>query len=427
VTKKFALQTGVRDQLQNNVSDHNGLDPRFGFAYQISPSVVLRGGFGVFHQSLSVGQVANLIQNDGSHFLNTSLNCAEVTCPSPASTNFAAVLANNPGSVTEVMVRDPNLGTPYAIDTDVSIEKQFKSGLALTASFDDDKSVHLFLTRDVNAPMYSLTCGNQETSCVRPNPNEGIVDQMENSADGRFDSLTLGFRHHYGNLNLTGNYNYSRQYNDTGNAANNYDLREDWGEAGPSKQRGQVMLTYRLTPHNKLLNGWLVATNIVAKTGTFYNQTVNALGPDLDYSQRIQGPQGPGYFSAPINSLNGPSSILVGLNLNKTFVLREGTPVQRPVPQNRGGGGRGGGGGGAGGRGGGGGGAGGRGGGGGGAGGGGPINPGGLTMTTFVNTTNILNRTNLNNPSGQIGTQFYQIPISKGAPRIVELGLRFNF
>ena len=48
-------------------------------------------------------------------------------------------------------------------------------------------------------------------------------------------------------------------------------------------------------------------------------------------------------------------------------------------------------------------------------------------MTVFANTFNVINHTNLGNPSGQLDSRYYGISTQKGQARVVELGLRFNF
>ncbi len=142
------------------------------------------------------------------------------------------------------------------------------------------------------------------------------------------------------------------------------------------------------------------------------------------------------------DTLVGPGNLNISLNLNKTIILREAKSAVQRGPQQQGGGeGPGGGFGNA--RGGDGGGGRGGGPGGGGPGGGGPGGglggggPPGMAMTLFANTTNVINHTNLGTPTGTIGTldtfgnlipdTRYGISTAKGAARIVEVGVRFNF
>ena len=52
LTPRFTLLYGVRYQTQTNISDHNNIDPRVGFAYAIGRATVIRGGAGIFHERL---------------------------------------------------------------------------------------------------------------------------------------------------------------------------------------------------------------------------------------------------------------------------------------------------------------------------------------------------------------------------------------
>jgi hypothetical protein len=49
-------------------------------------------------------------------------------------------------------------------------------------------------------------------------------------------------------------------------------------------------------------------------------------------------------------------------------------------------------------------------------------------MTLFANTQNLINRDNLGTPSGVIGGPYFmRSNFEAGTPRIIELGVRFNF
>src|SRR6185295_12702375 len=66
VNKKFNLSFGARYEDQTNISDHNNIDPRMGFAYQLGKSSAIRGGVGIFHDRFSQGNVENLMRLDGT-------------------------------------------------------------------------------------------------------------------------------------------------------------------------------------------------------------------------------------------------------------------------------------------------------------------------------------------------------------------------
>ena len=166
--------------------------------------------------------------------------------------------------------------------------------------------------------------------------------------------------------------------------------------------------------------GILVNSNIVAYSGHPYNETLGTPNADGQFNLRPAG--------IDRNSLTGPGFFNVNMNVTKTFILREGGSNSnsqagngRPGAGQPGGGfGRGdgalrGGPGGPGGF-------------GGGPGFGGPLPSGGLTMTLFANTQNLLNRDNLGTPSGVLTSPYFMQSTSEaGTPRIIEVGARFNF
>ena len=405
LSKKLLLSTGARYEVQTNIADRNNLDPRATLAYQVTPSTVIRGGFGTFHQRLAVGSVQTLLQYDGAHQLQTIINN-----PTTSVLNAWAAYSAVP---TSLDVRSADLRTPYTLNSAVSVEKALKNGLSVSVSFDDVKGVHLFRGRDTNAPLTG--------SSLRPITTEGVVTQLESSASSRFDSLTIGFRQRIGTLNWFGNYSLGSSYTDTNGPfslpSDNYNLASDWGRASNMvKNRIQTGVNYRL-PWGVLIN-----SNIVANSGRPYNETLGIPNSDGQFNLRPVGVER--------DSLTGPGSFNVNMNLTKTFILREGGSSapkpggaqngQRGNGQPGGGFGRGGDGG-----------RGGPGGGGfpgGGPGFGGPLASGGVTMTLFANTQNLLNRDNLGTPSGVISSPYFMQSTSQaGTPRIIELGMRFNF
>src|SRR5262249_11660153 len=226
VSKVFNLSLGSRYETQTNISVNN-LDPRLGFAYQLSNNVVLRGGVGTFHQRLSQVAVDQLLRFDGVHQ-------QQFVIPFPS---YPDPFANATAAATPVSIRakSPVLLTPYNVISDFSLEKSLAKGLALTFSLDLSRGIHLYRGRNINAPFPG--------SLIRPDPAVGNIVQLESSASSRSNNFTIGFRQtlrNKWNLNAFGNYTLGWNSNDTdGNfslSENNYDLRSEWGRA-PSDQR----------------------------------------------------------------------------------------------------------------------------------------------------------------------------------------------
>jgi len=65
-TSKLNLSFGAQYEAQTNINYHKGVDPRFAFAYQLSKTMALRGGAGIFHLRLDEPIVENLLRLDGT-------------------------------------------------------------------------------------------------------------------------------------------------------------------------------------------------------------------------------------------------------------------------------------------------------------------------------------------------------------------------
>ena len=66
LSKKFNVSMGARYEAQTHINDHNNLDPRIGFAYELTKTMALRGGAGIFHQRLDEPIVESLFRLDGT-------------------------------------------------------------------------------------------------------------------------------------------------------------------------------------------------------------------------------------------------------------------------------------------------------------------------------------------------------------------------
>ncbi|PYS21190.1 MAG: hypothetical protein DMG11_28380, partial [Acidobacteria bacterium] len=84
MTQKFNLSLGARYEGQTNISDHNNIDPRMGFAYQLAKTAALRGGVGVFHQRFDENTVEQLLRLDGTRqeqiVIRYPTFCLDLTC-----------------------------------------------------------------------------------------------------------------------------------------------------------------------------------------------------------------------------------------------------------------------------------------------------------------------------------------------------------
>jgi hypothetical protein len=431
--RNITFAFGVRYETQTNVSDHNNLDPRVSLAYGIGASTVVRVGAGFFHQRLDQNTFENLIRFDGTRQLQIVV-VSPVYDPAHPELVFLGAGVSPPSSIR---LPASGLVTPYSGNTSISLERSLPKGMGVTVSWDTIRGVHLYRSRNINAPLPGATiCVDGTYNCWRPDPLRGNINQLESTAFSRSNNYSLGFRQtlrNRRNLNLFANYTLGWSHNDTdgsfGNPMNNYNLREDWGRS-PQDMRHRFF-----TGANFLMPGNItVNTNFNFNTGRPYNITT---GSD-DNHDTVPNDRPSGVAR---NSATGPRTAALNMNVGKIVRLRRAETSRqaaaRPfinsfAPGQRGEGGGGGGFPGAGPQGGGGERGGGeRGGGerGGGTFGGQPLggatyNP---TMTFQVNMFNVLNTSQFNNYSGVTTSPFFGRANTARNPRTVELSLRFNF
>ena len=363
VSRVLNLSLGARYETQTNVSVNN-LDPRLGFAYQISNTAVLRGGIGMFHQRLSQVAVDQLLRFDGVHQQQFVIRFPSY--PDPFAGGTAA------GTPVSVRAKSPLLLTPYNIVSDFSLEKGLPKGLALTISWDASRGVHLYRGRNINAPIPG--------SLIRPNPAVGNIVQLESSASSRSNNFTIGFRQslrNKWNLNAFGNYTLGWNSNDTdGNFSlpeNNYDLRSEWGRA-PSDQR------HRFVTGLNFRTFWnLGATmNMQANSNRPYNITTGF--DDNGDTTTNDRPAG-----IKRNTGVGPRYFNVNLSFQKTVSLK--SEAGRTSVQSL----------------------------------------SGPNMTFVLNLWNAFNHPQYQNYSGVMTSTFFGRPNRANNPRNLEVGLRFTF
>ena len=394
LSQRFNLSFGLRYEAQTNLGDGNNWDPRMGFAYSIGRSTVLRGGAGVFHQRLSDDLVTSLLRLDGTR--QQQLVIRRPSYPDPPAPGAAE--GRSPPSVRSSAA---DLAAPYTVNSSLSIERAFSNGLVLTASYDFIRGVHLFRSRNINAPLPGAT--------ARPDLSRGNVLQLESTGTSEFQGVTLGFRHRSSVLTMFGRYTYASSLTDAEGAfslpANHYNLGAEWGPSGNTQD-------HRVFTGINLRLPWGVSLNtlIDARSGRPYTITTgfddnhDTVANDRPAGVGRNSEVGPGFFSlnlnvsktVPLGAANGRESAS-SPNADRGRVERSG-----PRPVGRGGGLRGG----SLGR---------------------SVRSRGVSVTLFADIRNLLNRTNLDNFSGVMTSAFFGRANSARDPREIRVGLRINF
>lgn len=490
VRPDLTLSFGLRYENQTNVSSNFNFAPRFGFAYSPGaggakpPKTVFRGGFGLFYDRFGenqtlranrqdgVSQLTYVVTNNANNILGQALftQGGVTNVPTAAQLGAVAPLTSIPFLISD------DVSAPYSMQTALSVERQINPKTVFSATYTASKSMNTLRTRNINAPVCPTVAAcpaglsSAAVQALRPNTALGNIYQIESTGSSNAQLLTFNLRTTIKTkYTINGGYTLSYANGDTdslssprfsantvGFPAYSYDLSN---ENAPSAFNSRHSLF--LVGSAQLPWGFRANTIIIASTGRPFNITS---GVDSNYDSLfferptysalqdrcqvlgltnsfcdISGIANPDTTIIPRNYGMGTGTVVVNLNMSKSFGFggKKSTAATTGAGGdggNRGGGNRGGGGGGAppmvmmGG------------GGGGGMFGGGGDNRNPYNLTFGVNVQNLFNNVNLSSPVGSLtspsfgrarstsgGFGFFGGGGGSSANRRIDLSVRFTF
>ena len=444
---------GLRFESQNGIQDHADWAPRLGFAWGVGgksapPKVVLRGGFGIFYDRFQEAQILEASRLNGitqEQFVIDNPEC-------PSLTDFSSCTGIvTPATPTTYHINS-HLHAPYTTQSAISVERQLTKAATLSVTYLNSRGFDQLLTINANAPFPGTPCN---PSC--PAVSGGNLYQYVSEGVFRQNQLIANTNVRVGSkVQLFGYYVLNYANSDTSGVSsfpsNSHNISADYGR-GSFDTRSRLFFggSFAL-PFNFRLSPFMIASS----GGPFNLSTTNDLNNDSIFNDRpgvvstatcptTVTPTPPsttyctplGTFNAapaagdritPINYATGPSHFVLNLRLTKTFGF--GPKVTKAAGNQGQGGGPGGGGGPRG-------------------GGGGPRGPlfgggpGGLpstsdrrySFTLGASARNVFNKVNFANPSGILGSRFFDTPnqlqsgpfSNSAANRRIDLLATFNF
>ncbi len=203
--------------------------PRFGFAYQLPKSTVVRGGFGMYNGFLGERR-GDVIQTGFSR--STTFNAFapdNVTVVNTLSNPFpngvlepvgaAQGAQTNIGQNISFFNQNPKVATNYRWQLDV--QHEFRGAVLVEAGYVGNKGIRIELTRNINAlpNQYLSTLGSRDNTqnayltAALPNPFSGIA--MPAGTPSSFTSQTISRQQlllpypQFGAINTSANEGYS--------------------------------------------------------------------------------------------------------------------------------------------------------------------------------------------------------------------------
>ncbi len=360
IRPQLTLSSGLRYEVQTNISDLRDFAPRVGIAWapfgqNRKHPTVIRGGFGIFYTRVNQDFTLQALSLNG-------VRQQQFVVPDPTFYPSIPSVSQLAGSVAEQAIRQvaPNVDSPYILQSSVTLEQQLPRRSTLTLSYVNTRGNHRLRSRNINAPLPGTYDPNVPDSGVRPLPG-GNVYQYESTASYRQNQLVARVNSRFSNrVSLFGFYVLGKAMDDAegpGNyfPANQYDLADEWSPAGFDVRHRAVLGGSIRLPHDVSFNPFMLTNS-----GQPFNITIGrdingdslftdrpAFATDLSRPSVVQTAYGvfdtdplPGQTIIPRNYGRGPGQFTMNLRASKTFNIGHrgpGSSVSAQPFQGRGG------------------------------------------------------------------------------------------
>jgi hypothetical protein len=309
---RLASEVGLPDTLLN--ADKNNFSPRVGFAWRLDESnkTVLRGGFGLFHPTVAVQGIRDLLATNEFRYTTSYAGGGLRNAFSGGEPFTDPTAFGNEGI-------DPNLEAPDIYQYNVTVEREIPGDMGLRVSYIGSTSRKLLNDKDFNTLPAStvpfINDGNPDDLARLPfAPYGTYLSNIANRGEGRYDSLQLELQRRWkGGFAINTAYTLARSDSnapDTGNSTigpvqfDPYDIEKDRGPdpnvvkhrlvanatvdipVGHGRKYGADMAAWS----NALFGGWTVSTIVQARSGqnltpffsSYYTTTPWNTGKPLD-------------------------------------------------------------------------------------------------------------------------------------------------
>lgn len=265
--------------------DLNNFGPRLGFAWNVVPKTVLRGGYGIYYDYIpqdllianytnSAGLVTNPIGPQPVLSLSNTYNPNAWSGQDPTAPIVSPIPPPYPPPGSDIFFTPRNLVTPYSQNWNFNIEQNLSSALAFQLGYVGSKGTKLVRLRDANQPF---------PDGDRPNPAYGFMDEFATISASTYHALQATFRSRgWHGLSGFAGYTFSKSLDDASdgidyNSAtvalpqNSNDLAAEHGPSNfDARHRFTAAFSYRLPTWGgpkRFSAGWGFNTIVTAQSG----------------------------------------------------------------------------------------------------------------------------------------------------------------
>lgn len=239
IKPNFTLSYGLRFEWQTQIPDHGDFAPRLGASWALSggknkpPMAVIRAGAGLFYQRFPSINVLEAQRENGEREHTFVVNQPDFY-PNLCSTDPEACSSATTLAPTTFRV-GPSVRAPYLAIASLGVDKPLGRFAQVSVNYQFSRGDHLYLTRNINAPLPGTYDPADPTSGVRPLGTQQNIYQYESEGESTAHRLIVNANVHAGSFGLYGYYMLGKAKADTGGIgsfpSNGYDLRQDYGRS----------------------------------------------------------------------------------------------------------------------------------------------------------------------------------------------------
>ncbi|MGB6782757.1 MAG: carboxypeptidase regulatory-like domain-containing protein, partial [Terracidiphilus sp.] len=341
VNPRFTFSGGMRWESQNHIADHNDWAPRFSLAYALDggkgkqTKTVLRAGYGIFYDRLSVNNLLNIQHlNTQSRIVLEDPNCTgtAISVETLDLTTCKSTVSTSKATVPERYFVAPHYHSPYTGQAGVSLERQLTKTTNATLTFLHSMGPHQLVTINAN----QINAQGE----FPINPAGGFDYEYDPEGVFKENQVITSI-----NAQLTKRFSVVGFYtagwaNSDGGAGSNisdaYDINQDYGPATFNSRNQIFAMGNYLGPWQIRFNPFLIANsgrpfNIVLPSdpiNNFYNQRPTFAGSATLPGDAVSTPWGlmdsdpqPGESLIPANLGVGPAGVAFNLRLSRAFAF----------------------------------------------------------------------------------------------------------
>jgi Carboxypeptidase regulatory-like domain len=355
VKPDVTLSYGLRFESQTQIHDHADFGPRVGLAWSISggknkpPRAVIRTGYGLFYQRFASANVLQADRQNGVLQQALVVNSPDFY-PAVCSTNPAACSGASLSSPTIFRI-NPTLRSPYTMLTGAGVDLPIGKFASVSTNYLYSRGEHLFLTRNINAPLPGTYNPDDPASGTRPLGTDENIYEYESEGASSRNRLIVNANAHAKHMGLFGYYMLGKVNTNTAGVgsfpSNQYDLHQDYGRGSYDLRQRLFFGGYSRLPGRVSVNPFLIYQssspfNIVVgqdlNGDTQFNDrpsfATDLTRPSVYHTKWGVFDAAPiaGQKIIPINYGKGPSLFYLNLRVNKNFLFGPVIPEPEPPP-----------------------------------------------------------------------------------------------